>query len=233
MRSNIVECCQKARVATPYPSRMAVSSVSFDDDSDEDLCVFSGSDLLISHYDVADLDWQEVAERSAVDERRGLVITQVAVFDDLVDEFILYLADPVDEAMYRADLDRLTIGPRLDRLESIARTAGILDVEAEGILAELRRVVRRRNNLAHGTISCRPVRPVQPGSWIHTIEFEWVLSDRRSGATERITMAGLRQDVCDAIGAFTGLLAYAEKFVRVAAAPRNFAGGMYLAAPTA
>lgn len=211
---------------------MTVSSVSFDDDSDEDLCVFSGSDLLISHYDIADLDWREVAERSAVDERRGLVITQVAVLDDLVDEFILYLADPVDEATYRADLDRLTIGPRLDRFESLARTASILDVEAEEILAELRRIVWRRNTLAHGTISWRPVGPVRPGSWVHDIELEWVLSDRRSGATERITMAGLRQDVHDAIGAFTGLLAYAEKFVRVSARPRNFGGGLYLAVPT-
>jgi hypothetical protein len=210
---------------------MAVSSVSFDDDSDEDLCVFSGSDVLISHYDVADLNWQEVAERSAVDERRGLVITQVAVLDDLVDEFILYVADPVNEAMYRTDLDRLTIGPRLDRFESLARTAGILDVEAEEILAELRRIVSRRNKLAHGTISCRPVGPVRPGSWVHDIELEWVLADRRSAATERITMAGLRQDVHDAIGAFTGLLAYAERFVRLAAAPRNFGGGLYLAVP--
>jgi hypothetical protein len=210
---------------------MAVSSASFDDDSDEDLCVFSGSDLLTSHYDVADLDWQEVAERSALDERRGLVITQIAVLDDLVDEFILYLADPIDEMAYRGDLDRLTIGPRLDRFESLAGTAGILHVEAEEILAEVRGVVRRRNKLAHGTISCRPVRPVRPGSWIKDVEIEWVLSDRRSGATERITMAGLRQDVYDAIGAFTGLLAYAERFVQVAAAPHNFAGGMYLAAP--
>ena len=194
--------------------------------------MFSGSDLLISHYDIADLDWQEVAERSAVDERRGLVITQVAVLDDLVDEFILYLADPVDEATYQADLDRLTIGPRLDRFESLARAASILDVEAEEMLAELRRIVWRRNKLAHGTMSWRPVGPVRPGSWVHDIELEWVLSDRRSGATERITMAGLRQDVYDAIGAFTGLLAYAERFVRVVAAPQNFGGGRYLAVPT-
>jgi len=92
-------------VAVPFHDGRSV----VDDDSDEDLCVFSGSDLLISYYDVADLDWQDVAERSAIDERRGLVIAQVAA-----------LADPIEA---------------------------------------LRRVVRRRNTLAHGTIFCRPVRP--------------------------------------------------------------------------
>lgn len=50
---------------------MAAWSVSFDDDSDEDLSVFSGNDLLTAHYDVADLDWREVAERSALDGRRA------------------------------------------------------------------------------------------------------------------------------------------------------------------
>jgi hypothetical protein len=53
--------------------------VSFDNDSNEQLSVFSGNDLLITQYDVSDLDWPEVAERSALDERRGLVITRVAV----------------------------------------------------------------------------------------------------------------------------------------------------------
>ena len=67
---------------------MAAWSVSFDDDNDEELSVLSGYDLLIAHYDVADLDWREVAERSALDQRRGLVITQAAVLEDLIDEFI-------------------------------------------------------------------------------------------------------------------------------------------------
>lgn len=211
---------------------MAVLSVSFDDNSDEDLWVFSGSDLLISHYDVVDLDWQEVGERSAVDERRGLVITQVAVLDDLLDELILYLADPVDEVTYRAGLVRLTIGPRLDRFEVLVRAAGVLDAEGEEVIAELRRVVWRRNRLAHGTIACRPVGPVQLGVPAQDIELEWVLYDRRSGATERITMAGLRQDVYDAIGAFTGLLGFTESLVRLAPVPHNFGGGRYLAVPT-
>ena len=70
---------------------MAIQSLSFDDESDEELYVFSGNDLLISHYDIADLDWEEVAERSLIDQRRGLVITQVAVLEDLVDDFLLYL----------------------------------------------------------------------------------------------------------------------------------------------
>jgi hypothetical protein len=230
MRSSIVECCQKNHGAPSYASEMAVNSISFDDDSDEDLCVFSGSDLLISHYDFADLDWQEVAERSAIDERRGLVITQVAVLDDLVDDFIVYLVDPVDCTEHQAKLDRRTIGVRLDDLESLLASADLLDSDAVDVLEMLRRVVHRRNQLAHGTIYCR--RPVTFGSWRDGIELEWVLADRRSGATERLTMAGLREDVYAAIGAFTGLLAYAERFVQVAPAPRNFPGGRYLATPT-
>src|SRR3990172_7571809 len=98
---------------------MAAWSVSSDDDNDEELSVFSGDDLLIAHHDVADLDWREGAERSALDQRRGLVITQGAVLEDLIDEFILYLADPIDVDEYQAELDRLTIGPRLDRLEKL------------------------------------------------------------------------------------------------------------------
>jgi hypothetical protein len=45
---------------------MASASISFDDEDGEELCVFSGSDLLESHYDTADLDWEEVAERAAL-----------------------------------------------------------------------------------------------------------------------------------------------------------------------
>jgi hypothetical protein len=51
---------------------MPIRSLSFDDPSDDDLVVFSGHDLMLSRYDHMDLDWQEVAERTAIDERRGL-----------------------------------------------------------------------------------------------------------------------------------------------------------------
>ena len=51
---------------------MGVISVCFDDPSDEELSVFSGTDLLVTHYDGPDLDWQEIAERSELDKRRGL-----------------------------------------------------------------------------------------------------------------------------------------------------------------
>jgi hypothetical protein len=50
---------------------MTRASVSFDDEDGEELYVFSGGDLLMTHYDAADLDWEEVAERAALDERRG------------------------------------------------------------------------------------------------------------------------------------------------------------------
>lgn len=45
-------------------------------------------------------------------------------------------------------------------------------------------------------------------------------------------MARLREDVYDAIGALTGLLAYAERFVEQTPTPTHFAGGHYLGVPT-
>lgn len=103
---------------------MAIRSLSFDDDSEDDLCVFSGDDLVITHADGPDLDWREVAERSALDERRGLVIAQVAVLEDLIDEFILYLVDPADPEDYQRSLDKKTIGPRINILEKNSRRSG-------------------------------------------------------------------------------------------------------------
>ena len=98
---------------------MAIHSVSFDDDAEDDLCVFSGYDLVLTHVDGPDLDWEEVAERSALDERRGLVIAQVAVLEELIDEFILYLVDPADPEGYQRNLDKETISPRINKLERI------------------------------------------------------------------------------------------------------------------
>lgn len=212
---------------------MTVRSLSFDDDSDEDLCVFSGNDLLVSHYDIADLDWEEVAERSLIDERRGLVVTQVAVLEDLVDDFILYLEDPHDSQEFRKQLGRTTIGPRLDMLENRLRRTGLLDHQAAEHLAELREIVERRNRLAHGTVHRRPthVVPIKELG-LRGVELEWVLVDRRSGETERISMAALRQDVIEATAAFSSMLAYAESFVEQAPAPTNDPGCVYLGLPT-
>ena len=64
-----------------------------DDPCEDELSVFSGNDLLIAHYDVSDLDWEEIAERSMIDERRGLIIAQVSALEDLLTEFVLYLSD--------------------------------------------------------------------------------------------------------------------------------------------
>lgn len=212
---------------------MTVRSLSFDDDSDEDLCVFSGNDLLISHYDIADLDWKEVAERSLIDERRGLVITQVAVLEDLVDEFILYLEDPYDPQDFQKQLSEKTIGPRLRMLENLLQRAGLLNHQAVEHLTELRAIVERRNRLAHGTIHCRPTHVVPIKDFGRgDLELEWVLVDRRSGETERISMAALRQDVIKAIGAFSAMLAYGESFVEGAPVPANYPGGIYLGRPT-
>ncbi len=209
---------------------MSHCSLSFDDDSDDELCVFSGDDLVIAHYDQVDLDWHEVAERSAIDERRGLVITQVAVLEELIDEFIMYLADPVDADAYQTKLDRLTIGPRIDRLDRLLSQVGLRQ-DAAAMLQDLRDVVARRNTLAHGTIHCRPAEPVQPGSWLAGLQIEWVITSRRWRSFERISMAGLRQDLYDAIGSFSSMLQYAERFVETAPPPRNFGGGRFLGTP--
>jgi hypothetical protein len=211
---------------------MTRASISFDDEDGEELYVFSGNDLLMSHYDAADLDWEEVAQRAALDQRRGLVITQVAILEDLIDEFIHYLADPADPEAYQVDLDKCTIGPRLNRLEKLLLRAGLRDRHVADLLNEIRRVVTRRNVLAHGTIHRRPVEPVEPGSWIDGIPLEWIITSRRSKTVERLTMSRLRQDLYDAIGCFSEMLQYAERFVEIAPWPTTFRGGRYLGAPT-
>lgn len=213
---------------------MAIQSLSFDDESDEELYVFSGNDLLISHYDIADLDWEEVAERSLIDQRRGLVITQVAVLEDLVDEFLLYLEDPLDACRFREEfLSGKTIGPRLDMLEKRLQLAELMDDETIECLAAVHAAVDRRNRLAHGTVKRRPTRNIPISDLLKVdVGLEWVLVDRRSNETERVSMTCLRQDVYEAIGAFSGLLAYAETFVERAPKPRHFVGGHYLGAPT-
>ena len=105
---------------------------------------------MISHYDIADLDWQELAERSSIDERRGLVIAQVAAIEDLIDEFLMYLDDPVDAEPYQRSLNTQTIGPRLDQLLSKLRRAGLLNLLADERLNDLQRIVLRRTNSRTG-----------------------------------------------------------------------------------
>ena len=131
---------------------MPILSLSFDDDSKEPLFVFSGEDLLMAHTDEVDLDWEEVAQRSILDERRGLVITQVAVLEELIDEFILYVTDPADPEECQRRLDRKTIGPRIDELEKALRERDLLDAAVAGLIADLRALVDIRNELAHGII---------------------------------------------------------------------------------
>lgn len=71
---------------------MSMRSLSFDDDSADSLWVHSISDLSIGYWEARDLDWEEVVERTALDERRGLVIAQTLVLEDLVNDAIIYLA---------------------------------------------------------------------------------------------------------------------------------------------
>ncbi|MEU8377459.1 hypothetical protein AB0C22_30725 [Micromonospora sp. NPDC048894] len=187
-----------------------VVGVSFDDDSNEPLNVFSDYDLVLSFHDAVDLDWEEVAERSALDQRRGLVITQCTVLEDLLNDVILQLERPNDPERRRSELDRSTIGTRLKRVESLF-TSGAFTEAARGFpREELWAVIKRRNELAHGSLTrvvneVRP-RPDGPGK---TQRVEWHLVDRRSRETRLITMAGLRQDVHAATAAYTSLLRWA------------------------
>lgn len=212
---------------------MTVRSVSFDDEDDGELHVFSGNDLLIAHYDLMDLDWSEIAERTMLDERRGLVIAQVAVLEDMVDEFIHYLDDPPTPDALQAKLERQTLGPRLDLLESLLRRGNLADSGVERLLAELRTVVERRNELAHGTLYWRPIGGPPPLPLTdQDVMVEWIVRGRRGRTTRRITMSGLRRDLYDAIGAVTALVDYSERFVEQAPTPLHFRGGAYLSPPT-
>jgi hypothetical protein len=204
-----------------------IEQLSFDDDEvDEDLYVFSGSDVLTSHYDVAELDWGEVAARTAIDERRGLVITQAIVTEDMIDEFVLYLEDPPDAKQYRTEtLGNWPAGRRRQQLQELLSAAGLLDNRAVQLLEECRAVGERRNTLAHGTIELDDLDQA-------SLAIEWILTDRRTGATERVSMARLREDLHDAIGLAYDLLSYAEYFVERAPRPDNFPGGAFLGAPT-
>ena len=207
---------------------MRVRSVSFDDDSDDDLFVFSGDQLLTSHYDTADLDWAEVAERSTLDERRGLVIAQVAVLEDLLDEVILYIADPHDIQGERTKLNRLTLGPRIDLFERMLNESDLAGPTSSPLLDQMREVVKRRNELAHGTLHWRPVGGVPTLGTQTEVSLEWIISNRRSGEMRRITMSQLRSDLLAAIACFTSLLEFAERAVESVPTPRHFEGGRYI-----
>lgn len=215
-----------------YHQRMPILSLSFDDDSEEPLFVFSGEDLLMAHIDEVDLDWEEVAERSILDERRGLVITQVAVLEELIDEFILYVTDPADPEGCQRRLDRKTIGPRIDELEKALRERDLLDAAGAGLIADLRTLVDIRNELAHGIIY-RTLLYVIPVEELATRELpqEWRIYSRRSRASRRLTTAGLRENLEDAIGCFTALIAWGEGLVKQAPSPQNFREPTYFTSP--
>jgi hypothetical protein len=212
---------------------MGVISICFDDPSDEELFVFSGSDLRVSQYDGPDLDWQEVAERSALDQRRGLVIAQVTVLEDLVDEFLAYIIDPINPGELAAKLDAMTIVPRIDWLRSQMKKIRLLDDEMVALIDELDRVAQRRNELAHGVLHWRLVagqsRLLRDLLSQPEIELEWIITNRRTRSSQRITMLELRQNLYDAIGVFTAMLGYAQVFVERAPRPQHFSGGQYLA----
>ncbi|MEU1399087.1 hypothetical protein ABZ403_23865 [Micromonospora zamorensis] len=184
-----------------------IVKVSFDDDSNEPLNVFSDYDLLLSFHDTADLDWEEVVERSAIDERRGLVITQSTVLEDLLGGVILQLEGPGDPETRQREIDQWMIGKRLNRVESLLLSGGYLEANSSFPRETLWAVVRRRNELAHGSIS-RVIGDAYPrlGGPGKIRRVEWQLVDRRTRESRLITMAGLREDLYAAIAAYTDLL---------------------------
>ncbi|WP_200216391.1 hypothetical protein [Micromonospora coerulea] len=188
-----------------------VVEVSFDDDSDEPLNVFSDYDLLLSFHDTADLDWEEVAERSALDERRGLVITQCTILEDLLGDVILQLERPDDPETRQRDLDQWMIGRRLSHVELLLESGEPSEANSSFPREELWAAVRRRNELAHGNIM-RVIGEAypRPNGLGKTRRVEWRLVDRRTRRSRLITMAGLREDLHAAIAAYTNLLRWAS-----------------------
>ncbi|MFF5181430.1 hypothetical protein ACFY2Q_25660 [Micromonospora sp. NPDC000316] len=188
-----------------------VVEVSFNDNSDEPLHVFSGYDLLLTFHDAADLDWEEVAERRALDERRGLVITQSAILEDLLSDVIVQLERPGNPETRQRELDQWTIGKRLKYVESLLGNGAYPEGNSTFPFEELWDAVRRRNELAHGNLT-RVVgeacpRSDGPGK---TRRIEWHLVDRRSQGSRLITMADLREDLYAATAAYANLLRWAS-----------------------
>ncbi|GAA2156655.1 hypothetical protein [Actinomadura napierensis] len=208
---------------------MALNNVSFDDSEEEELYVFSGDDLVISFHDQVDLDWREVAERTLIDERRGLVVLQVTALEDLIDDIIMHLADDPDQEEFYSKLTKKTIGPRLDLLVKLLKERDVMDDEMEGVLADVRKLVERRNLLAHGTIHLRPVGGVRPTLPLKAdFELEWVIKSRRSPTPQRLTMSELREDLYEAIGCFTAMLKCTNALVAKTPQPQHFTNGRYL-----
>lgn len=188
-----------------------VVEVSFNDNSSEPLHVFSGYDLLLAFHDAADLDWEEVAERGELDERRGLVITQSTVLEDLLSDVIVQLERPNNPETRHRELDQWMIGKRLKHVELLLGNNALPEANSAFPLEELRAAVRRRNELAHGDLM-RVVGEASPRSDGpgKTRRIEWHLVDRRSRASRLITAAGLREDLHAAIAAYTNLLRWAS-----------------------
>ena len=203
------------------PYRLPVRSETFDDDEDDSLVVLSGSDVLSIHYGHGP-DEDKAEERSAIDKRRGLVLAQVAVLEDLVDEIIIYLDDPVDADAYRKKLPRM-LGPRLERLTELLEAVGLDHLFP---LDRLKALVDRRNVLAHGSL----FRDVSV----------WRLYDRRpppsqgrrEPRSEPVYMSRLRRDLEEAQDCLLDILGSLEVFVEQAPWPRHFDGGEFLPAPT-
>jgi hypothetical protein len=195
--------------------------------------VFTGQDLLISHYDGPDLGWEDVAERTEMESLRGLVVAQATILDDLIDEFLLYLIDPGPQDWYRIEVLRSQpVGRKLDHLRSLLRQYGLADVAARYVQAASE-ALSRRDVLAHSPLFRQPTR-ILPIEDIGSTEYEMVIRRRtKKGDTfEVVTEDSLTNDLYNTQGTFSGLLAFAEIMVERVPVPVHFQGGSYLAAPT-
>jgi len=208
---------------------VSLDNLSFDDPDDE-LNVFSAYDLVLSYRDITDLDWGEVAERRLIEQRRGLVVLQATVLEDLIDDFIMYLADAPDQNAYYEKLVKKTMGPRVEKLEDLMKEKGLNDARGKELIERLKRIVERRNLLAHGILQLQPVENVKL-PLKKAFELEWVIVDRRSGVSQRLSMLQLRKDFYEVIDCFYLMLSYMDHMLKIAPKPKHFKGGMYLTLP--
>ena len=127
------------------------------------------------------------------------------------------------------------LGARAKRFRLCLEGHGLLDDAALLLADELAALIERRNTLAHGHLHWQPASaPVVPLSQSRhpDLAMVWILTDRGRGTSEKVSMAGLREDLHRAAALFMSLLRFAEHLIELAPRPTRFSGGVYLGRPT-
>lgn len=106
-------------------------------------------------------------------------------------------------------------------MKKILGDLALLDETASRLLSDLRSVVDRRNELAHGTLYLKPLQFVLGQ---RDVDLGWKIRSRRDLSSRRITMSELRNDLYEAIGCFTELLKWSDHLLQLAPHPRHFRG---------